>query len=145
RLWEIEGCKRTPVQLRNLPQVRQGRARFPSLPGLKPIDWHLETVRSHTSRKPRSVASPHEKCRVGACLDAACHYAPSLPRGCQNLPIDPVLLQQLDLRLCGVSIVELEQAAESLTTLHLACADDRFLRRDEFVAQALVRPFLMIM
>src|SRR5262249_54444944 len=71
---------------------------------------------------------------------------PAVARGpCSGRPNAPRPVQQLDLRLCGVSIVELEQAAESLTTLHLACADDRFLRRDELVAQALVRPFLMIM
>src|SRR5213594_1202375 len=49
------------------------------------------------------------------------------------------------MRLRGLAVVELEQAAESLTTLHLACSDHRRLWRDALVAQALVRPFFMIM
>src|SRR5262249_7121077 len=47
--------------------------------------------------------------------------------------------------LRDLAIVELEQAAESLTTLHLACPNHRRLWRNEFVLQALVRPFFMIM
>ena len=42
-------------------------------------------------------------------------------------------------------MVELEQPAESLTTLHLAGSDRRRPWRDELVAQSLVRPFFMIM
>jgi len=49
------------------------------------------------------------------------------------------------MRLRGLAVVELEQAAESLTTLHLACSDHRRLWRDALVAQTLVRPFFMIM
>jgi hypothetical protein len=49
------------------------------------------------------------------------------------------------MRLRGLAVVELEQTAESLTTLHLACSDDRHFGRDPRVAQALVRPFFMIM
>src|SRR4030095_7941930 len=49
------------------------------------------------------------------------------------------------MRLRGLAIVELEQAAESLTTLHPACSDHRRLWRDELVAQTLVRPLFMIM
>jgi eukaryotic-like serine/threonine-protein kinase len=40
--------------------------------------------------------------------------------------------------LRGFPVVELEQAAYSLTTFHMACADHRRLRRDGLVAQALV-------
>src|SRR5262245_36400860 len=47
--------------------------------------------------------------------------------------------------LRGVALAELEQAAESLKTLHLPCADHRRLWRDELVAHALVRPFFMTM
>src|SRR4051794_16532088 len=47
-------------------------------------------------------------------------------------------------RLRGLSIVELEQATESLTTFHRAGSDVRRLRRDDFVAETLVRPFFMI-
>ena len=49
------------------------------------------------------------------------------------------------MRLRGLAVVELEQAAESLTTLDLAWSDRRCLGRDEFVAETLVRPFFMIM
>ena len=49
------------------------------------------------------------------------------------------------MRLRGLAVVKLEQAAESLTTLHLACSDHRHLGCDQRVAQALVRPFFMIM
>jgi len=45
------------------------------------------------------------------------------------------------MRLRGVAVAELEQAAESLTTLHLACFDHRRLWRDEFVAELLSRTF----
>jgi hypothetical protein len=48
-------------------------------------------------------------------------------------------------RLRGLAMVELEQAAESLTTLHRARSDRGRLWRDELVAQTLVRPFFMIM
>src|SRR4030095_7821412 len=44
-----------------------------------------------------------------------------------------------------VAVVELEQAAEPLTTLQPACSDHRCLWRDELVAQTLVRSFFMIM
>src|ERR1700730_209005 len=47
--------------------------------------------------------------------------------------------------LRGFAVVKLEQAPESLATVHLACSDHRRLGRDERVAQALVRPFFMIM
>jgi hypothetical protein len=46
--------------------------------------------------------------------------------------------------LCGLAVVELEQAAESLTTLHRAAIDFRHLGRDAFVAETLVGPFFMI-
>src|ERR1700730_8763824 len=49
------------------------------------------------------------------------------------------------MRLRGLAVVKLEQAAESLTTLHLACSDHRHPGCDQRVAQALVRPFFMIM
>jgi hypothetical protein len=44
----------------------------------------------------------------------------------------------------GLAVVELEQAAEAFTTRDLACSDHGCPGRDEFVAQTLVRPFLMI-
>jgi hypothetical protein len=44
----------------------------------------------------------------------------------------------------GLAVVEREQAAASLTTLHLACSDHRRLWRDELVAQTLVRPFFIV-
>src|SRR6476646_10636451 len=47
-------------------------------------------------------------------------------------------------RLRGLAVVELEQAAESLTTFQRAGRDLRRLRRDEFVPETLVRPFFMI-
>src|SRR5262252_4370777 len=46
--------------------------------------------------------------------------------------------------LRGLAIVELEQAAESLTTHHRAGSNLRPLRRDELVPESLVRPFFMI-
>jgi hypothetical protein len=49
------------------------------------------------------------------------------------------------MRLCGLAVVELEQAADSLATLHLACADHCRLRRNELVAQPLVWAFFVIM
>jgi hypothetical protein len=56
-----------------------------------------------------------------------------------------VLCKTRPMGLRGVAVVELEQAAESLTTLRLACSDHRNVGRDQRVAQALVRPFFMIM
>jgi hypothetical protein len=47
--------------------------------------------------------------------------------------------------LRGLAIVELEHAAEPRTAGNRACADRRWLGRDELVAQTLVRPLLMIM
>src|SRR4030095_8400170 len=44
-----------------------------------------------------------------------------------------------------VAVVELEQAAEPLTTLQPACSDHRCLWRDELFAQTVVRSFFMIM
>jgi hypothetical protein len=48
------------------------------------------------------------------------------------------------MRLRGLAAVEREQAAESRTTLHLACSDHRRLWHDELVAQTLVRPFFIV-
>ena len=48
--------------------------------------------------------------------------------------------------LRGLTIVELEQAAETLTTCDLACPDRRFpLRDDDLVTETPVWPFLMVM
>src|SRR5712691_12521467 len=47
--------------------------------------------------------------------------------------------------LRGRSVVELEHAAEALPALDWAFSDQRGLGPDEFIAQTLVRPFLMIM
>ena len=47
--------------------------------------------------------------------------------------------------LRGPAGVELEHAAEPRTARDRACADRRWLGRDELVAQTLVRPLLVIM
>jgi len=47
--------------------------------------------------------------------------------------------------LRSLTVVELEQAAEALTTLDLACSDHRRLWRDELVAETLMWPFVMVM
>src|SRR5882762_4876728 len=47
--------------------------------------------------------------------------------------------------LRGLAVIELEDAAEPRTARDRACADRRGRGRDEFVAQTLVRPLLMIM
>src|SRR5262249_12215406 len=47
--------------------------------------------------------------------------------------------------LRGLAVVELEQAAEALMTFYRAGSDQGCRARDEFVAQTLVRPLLMIM
>jgi len=49
------------------------------------------------------------------------------------------------MRLRGLAAVELEQAAEALTTLDLACSDHCRLWRDELVAETLAWPFVMVM
>ena len=49
------------------------------------------------------------------------------------------------MRLRSLAVVELEQAAESPTTFHLACSDHGLHWRDELVVQALVRSFFMVM
>jgi hypothetical protein len=56
-------------------------------------------------------------------------------------------VQQLDPspRRRGLAVVELEQAAESLATLHWACSAHCRPWRDELVPQNPVRPFFMIM
>jgi hypothetical protein len=54
-------------------------------------------------------------------------------------------VRKLGPRLRGLAVVELEHAAEPLTAFHRACSDDFGPRRDELVAEALVRPFLMVM
>src|SRR5262245_19416193 len=43
------------------------------------------------------------------------------------------------------AVVELEHAAESLTALQRTCPDPLCLGSHELVAEALVRPFLMVM
>ena len=48
-------------------------------------------------------------------------------------------------RLCGLAVVELEQAAKLLMAPHGACSRGRCLGCDELVAQTLVWPFLVIM
>jgi hypothetical protein len=48
------------------------------------------------------------------------------------------------MRLRRLAVVKLEQAAEPLTTVHLACSHHRRRWRDELVVQTLVRPFFMI-
>src|SRR5262245_33775572 len=56
----------------------------------------------------------------------------------------PVVCENSADDLCGLTVIELEQAADSLATLHGTRADDRRLRRDELVPQTLVWPFFMI-
>jgi hypothetical protein len=46
--------------------------------------------------------------------------------------------------LRGVTIIELEHAAEALTAPNRACADQRGLGRDALITEILVGPFLMI-
>jgi hypothetical protein len=46
--------------------------------------------------------------------------------------------------LRGLAMVQLEQAAESITTRHVACSDDCRPWRDQLVVQTLMRPFFMI-
>ena len=46
--------------------------------------------------------------------------------------------------LRGLTVAALQQAAEPLTACDLACSDHSYRRRDELVAQSLVRPFFMI-
>ena len=48
------------------------------------------------------------------------------------------------MELRGLAVVELEQTAEALTTFDLTCSDHGCLRRDELVAETLVRTFFMI-
>jgi hypothetical protein len=57
------------------------------------------------------------------------------PSGAKTRPIE----------LRGLAVAELEQTAEALTTLDLACSDPGCLGRDELVAETLVRPLLVIM
>jgi Homeodomain-like domain len=47
--------------------------------------------------------------------------------------------------LRGLAVVELEHAAEPLTAFQRTCSDHLCPGRDELVAKALVRPFLMVM
>jgi hypothetical protein len=47
-------------------------------------------------------------------------------------------------KLRGLTVVELEHAAEPPTASDGASADHRDLRRDELIVQTLVRPFFMI-
>ncbi len=47
--------------------------------------------------------------------------------------------------LCGLAVIEPEQAAEPLTTFDRTCSDHRCLGREQFVAQTLMRTFFMIM
>ena len=47
--------------------------------------------------------------------------------------------------LRGRSVVELEHTTEALPALDWACSDQLGLGCDEFIAQTLVRPFLMMM
>jgi hypothetical protein len=55
-------------------------------------------------------------------------------------------VRKLDRRsLCGLAVVDLEEAAESPTTLHRACSDHSPLGRDELVIETLVPPFFVVM
>ena len=54
-------------------------------------------------------------------------------------------MRKLGPRLRGLAAVELEHAAEPLTALQRACSDHLCRGRDELVAEALVRPFLMVL
>ena len=54
-------------------------------------------------------------------------------------------VRKLGPRLRGLAIVELEHTAEPLTALEGASSDHLCLRRDELVAEALVRAFFMVM
>src|SRR5262249_11088429 len=58
---------------------------------------------------------------------------------------DPVVCENSGQGLRGLAVVELEHAAEPLTAFHRACSEDRCPGRDELVAEALVRRFLMVM
>ena len=57
----------------------------------------------------------------------------------------PVLCENSADRLRGGAVIKLEHAAESLTAPYWARSEWRGLRRDELVAQTLVRSFLVIM
>jgi hypothetical protein len=54
-------------------------------------------------------------------------------------------VRKLGPRLRGLAVVELEHAAEPLTALQRACSARLCPGRDKLVAEALVRPFLMVM
>jgi hypothetical protein len=57
----------------------------------------------------------------------------------------PVVCENSAQGLRGLAVVELEHAAEPLTAFQRACSDHLCLGRDELVAEALVRAFLMVM
>ena len=57
----------------------------------------------------------------------------------------PVVCENSADRLRGGAVIKLEHAAESLTAPYWARSEWRGLRRDELVAQTLVRSFLVIM
>jgi hypothetical protein len=87
---------------------------------------HVAALVRHACRSswaPTANGSPFCEC-----LDAS-----SFPVVCENSADD----------LCRLTVIELEQAADSLTTLHRT-RDHRRLRRDELVAPTLVWPFFMI-
>ena len=58
--------------------------------------------------------------------------------------LTPSCAKTQPMELCGLAVVELEQAAKALTTLDRAGSDRGCLGGDEFVAQTLVRPFFMV-
>jgi hypothetical protein len=76
-------------------------------------------------------------------LDELARRSSEMPFAQRNHPV--VVCENSTHVLRGIAVVELEQASEPLATLHLACSDHGRLRRDELVAETLVRPFLMVM